>query len=431
VLVALVALLLGWSPVAALAALLSLKTDALIAEQRPDPVYEQLFPRYVEICATSQRRKELGGSGNPFGHAVIYLKGACRAEEAEFPQLRRCEREATSLDDPEHGAGVSVGRFFSNVNWIAVPGYRLVHYGNLMPGERLTRARFDATVREAIDVGVFKGVRLRDGWAAPRQSKLEHFVAQHSAGTDFALTYARSVFCARVPVTEPMMDEIIAFLNEKNVEYATGKAGYNWNLFWDNCVHTVRNALAAANIWEPIAVRDVRLRSFFNLAVPANEFVNLATLGAEGPLEDYREIQEHGPSRDSLHEWEWLPNRPGALVKFLPAHQENDLFDPSFRLFAVQSLLSLDAAADTLRIMSDPRSVDLEANLVAYAELYRSIEEKHEARHDPLASLRGTPHRRVSRLHLDYIRKERAETEALLARLRELKVPIAAAAARR
>ena len=37
-----------------------------------------------------------------------------------------------------------------------------------------------------------------------------------------------------------MVDEIIAFLNDKNREYAEGKAGYNWSVWGDNCAHTLQ-----------------------------------------------------------------------------------------------------------------------------------------------------------------------------------------------
>jgi hypothetical protein len=43
--------------------------------------------------------------------------------------------------------------------------------------------------------------------------------------------------------------------------------------------------LAAADIWSPLSVRAVKFRQLFNLAVPANEFVNLAELGTEGAID--------------------------------------------------------------------------------------------------------------------------------------------------
>jgi len=139
-----------------------LKADRIIVERRPDTVYEQLFPYYVELCATSQFRSKLKGEGGVAGHAAMYIKGACKDEEAPFPKLRRCRAAATELNDPEHGAGVSVGRWFRNVNWVAIPGYELFHDGNLKTGERLTQAHFEATVRDVISKGVYKGVEFHD-----------------------------------------------------------------------------------------------------------------------------------------------------------------------------------------------------------------------------------------------------------------------------
>ena len=106
----------------------------------------------------SQFRSKLKGEGGVAGHAVMYIKGACKDEQAPFPQLRRCRAAATELDDPEHGAGVSVGRWFRNVNWVAIPGYQLLYEGNLKIGERLTQANFEAAVHDAIDTGIYTRV---------------------------------------------------------------------------------------------------------------------------------------------------------------------------------------------------------------------------------------------------------------------------------
>jgi hypothetical protein len=99
-----------------------LKPDRIIVERRPDPVYDQLFPYYVELCATSQFRSKLKGEGGVAGHAVMYIKGGCKDEQAPYPQLRRCRMVATGLDDSEHGAGIRVGSWFRNINWVATPG---------------------------------------------------------------------------------------------------------------------------------------------------------------------------------------------------------------------------------------------------------------------------------------------------------------------
>ena len=308
VIAAILGLFLGSGDRNPLAARFMLKPDDIIVERRPNPAYDQLFPYYVELCAISQWSSKTGRRGGVTGHAVMYLKGACKDEDAPFPQLRRCRYAATALDDPEHGAGVSVNRWLRNVNWLAIPGYKLFYEGTLEAGERLTQAEFDATVRAAIDAGVFDGVELHEYPTTAAKRSLEDFVARSSIVTDFALRFGRTVSCARLPVTGPMLDEIIGFLNDKNREYATGEADYNWHLLADNCVHTVRNALAAASVWSPLSVREVKLRHLLNLAVPANEFVNLAELGTGDEIGDPRRIHAKDELRDALLDFGWLPD---------------------------------------------------------------------------------------------------------------------------
>ena len=397
-----------------------LKPDRIIVERRPDPVYDQFFPYYVEICATSQFRSKLKGEGGVAGHAVMYIKGACKDDQASYPQLRRCRGVATRLDDPEHGAGISVNRWFRNINWVAIPGYQLFYEGNLKFGERLTEAQFAATLHEAIDKNIYKGVEFHDYPSAGAGAGLENFIANEGIGTDFALQFARSVFCARLPVTEPMLDEIIAFLNDKNREYAEGDADYNWSVWADNCAHTLRNALAAANIWSPLSVQAVKFRQIFNLAIPANEFVNLAELGTEGNISDYRQIQRDGPRRDTLHEFHWLPTRHGALLKTLPVHEPNDLYDTTFRLFTLQSPFRMGKTQHAIDLLSDNRFVNLDANLHYFHDKYANILASRDERRDMLASVRGTPYRRVEHLFYDYIEAQRAEVDAMLGRLSAL-----------
>jgi hypothetical protein len=129
------AILLGGCVPDGLMARFQLKPDDVIIERRPDPAYEKLFPYYVELCAASQFRSKLTGEGGGVaGHAVMYLKGACKDDSAPFPQLRRCHAVATSPEDPEHGVGVSVNQMFKNVNWVAVPSYDLFLSRRPRPG---------------------------------------------------------------------------------------------------------------------------------------------------------------------------------------------------------------------------------------------------------------------------------------------------------
>jgi len=111
-----------------------------------------------------------------------------------------------------------------------------------------------------------------------------------------------------------MVDAIIAFLNDKNREYAEGKAGYNWSVWGDNCAHTLQR-LSSREYLDAAVCARIKFRQILNLAAPANEFVNLAVLGTSGNISDYREIQRDGPERDAFYDFHWLPTRHGALLK--------------------------------------------------------------------------------------------------------------------
>lgn len=396
----------------------------------PDARYESLFPYYVELCAVSQfRSKEFGPGGSP-GHATMYLKGACRDADAPFPKLRRCEGNVADPSDPEHGAGVSVNRWFRNVNWVAFPGRGLFYEGNLARGETVTRERMDRVIRETLADGVYRGVEL---WPFPLQAgdtvDWEDFVRRLSAGTDFALNLSRSAVCGRVPVEPEMMDEIIHFLNDLNREFFTGAADYQWNGLADNCVHTLRNALAAASMAEPISVRAAKLRQFFHLAVPANEAFGLAALGTQGPVESYAEIFRNDPMRNALLEFGWLPTRHGALLVSLPVHEGNELFDPQPRLLVLQEPVTRRTTRRLLAMLDDPRFTELDANLQHFENVYREILAR-PPQDDAFAALRGDRYRRVRRRYLSVIEAELREVEQMRAGI-GARQPHAAAAAPR
>jgi len=213
------------------------------------------------------------------------------------------------------------------------------------------------------------------------------------------------------------LDPIIKFLNDKNREYAEGEADYNWSAWADNCSHTMRNTLAAANIWSPLSVRTTKIRQIFNLAVPANEFVNLAELMTQGNIEDYRDILRDGPRRDAFHEFHWLPTRQGALLKTLPVHDPNDLYDTTFRLFTLQSPFLMGKTQRAIALLSDQRFVDLVTNLHYFEKRYDAILAEHDEQRDSLASVRGTRFRRVESLYYDYIHSQSADVQSMLKRI--------------
>ncbi|MBW2422277.1 MAG: hypothetical protein JRH19_27340, partial [Deltaproteobacteria bacterium] len=317
--------------------------DAVAPMTTPDPLYESLASHYVELCAVSQYRPLNGEMGGSPGHAVMYLKGACRDEAAPYPRLRPCRYTTFDRRDSEHGAGVSVNRWFKNVNWVATPGKLLFFDGGLTQYERLDQERFDAAVQEAVDLGMFRGVELHTIGDEEGPREMTDFVATQSLGTDFALRFGRTVFCTRMPMPEQMLMKAMDYLNSLNDEYYNGEAEYNWSGYADNCVHTLHNALAAAGVWKPKSVRATKIRQLFNMAVPANAFVDLAYLANHYPIENYSKVRDSELYWEDLKTQAWVPAAPGGLIEMMPVLQRNELYDTKYRMFVLGGLFKNDA----------------------------------------------------------------------------------------
>jgi hypothetical protein len=73
-------------------------------------------------------------------------------------------------------------------------------------------------------------------------------------------------------------------------------------------------------------------------------------------------------------------------------------------------------------LLSTERFVDLDANLHYFERRYDAILAQHDERRDTMASVRGTPFRRVERLYYDYIRTQRDEVQSMLDRIAAMPV---------
>ncbi len=389
------------------------------ASDAAGPAYDALFPHYVELCAVSQIKPlfaEYGGAG---GHAVLYLKGACRRPEAPYPLIQVCESGSVDLEDPESGVGISVDKTFRNVNWVAVRGRSFLLRGLATGGAPLTRELEEETVREAIARGIFRGVELHEEYleGRPPGVPVESFVAAQAVGTDYALTYGRTAFCARLPIAPSMLPPIVTFLNQLNRSYASGEQGYRWSGLHDNCTHTVRNSLAAAGIWKPKTPNRIKLLQLFDLAVPANELVNLAELGNE-PLPGASQLRRDRLMRISLRDHGWVPAQPGALLEKVEAHEPNRLYDTELDLFVLEGQLLLKPRSWKLRrMLKERRHTDLAANLAHWAEAYRrALEGRGGAAAFAAPARPDAPD--LEGAYRAYLQRQLEQTRARLARLR-------------
>ena len=136
-----------------------------------------------------------------------------------------------------------------------------------------------------------------------------------------------------------------------------------------------------------------------------------------GDLEDYRDILRDGPRRDAFHEFHWLPTRQGAILKTLPVHDPNDLYDTTFRLFTLQSPFLMGKTQRAIDLLSDQRFVDLVTNLRYFERRYDAILAQRDEQRDSLASVRGTRFRRVEGLYYEYIRSQNTDVHSMLNRI--------------
>ena len=396
--------------------------DTVAPLTRPDSIYEALSDNYVELCAVSQYRPVEGDLGGIPGHAVMYLKGACRDESAPYPRLRPCHYATFDRKDPEHGAGISVNRWFKNVNWVATPGKSLFFNGDVAEYELLDQDRFDAAVQRALDLGMYRGVEVHQKPDAEAPQSIPDFVAHESIGTDFALRFGRTVFCTRLPMPDEMMTEVMDYLNGLNDEYWNGNADYQWSGYSDNCVHTLHNALAAAGVWKPKSIRGTKLRQFFNLAIPANTVIDLAFLSNRYPIEDFGKVRS-----DELH-WQglttkgWIPATPGVLLKVLPVLQVNALYDTKFRLFVLGGFFSSEVIKRAQVLLTDGRYLQLDANLRYFYRRYERILAERDTEGSWIDSLRGEDYRRDREIYYEYIERQRDAVIEVLERMAEIEL---------
>ncbi len=378
-----------------------------------EQIYAALYPYYAEICAVSQLGKRSGFgaeiSSGIGGHAVLYLNGACRKQDVDYPVLALCDE----TKDPADGVGLSVNAHYQNAEWVATEGRAFFFDGGLEPGQPLTRAAYRATQSQALAKGIFNGVSFHpevyDDMApgfTPATYQYEMSVA-----TDYAITFGRNRYCARVPLDRAQMQAIVKYLNNQNAPYRNGET-FDWNLFTHNCAHLNHNALAAADIWDEWETDRFILVSLFDFPVPKNEFVNLMRRTNDVAIDDLEALYRDDAARRLLLEHGRLPTQPGALVDIGTIPRRNEVYDPVSRIIFYDDPITGSYDEHFREILSEPRYFRLEDNLDYFAGLYARIEAERRpvdwylARHADWTADEQAGFRRFYAAYFDYVDRE-------------------------
>jgi len=337
-------------------------------------IYSHFHPYYAELCALSEIRKK-PGFGVPLrsgvgGHSVLYLNGVRRDRQAGYPTLKVCSPDAS----PErHGVGISVNSHYKNANWIAVEGRDFVWHGALAPGEHLTSDAYARTQQCAKTLGFLDGVEFHHHLFAgkPKGMTVRDYMYELSVASDYAVCFGRNVYRARVPLDHHQMTSIVGFLNDLNAPYRAGRRVFQWKVLNNNCSHVAHNALAAAGIWASWPTGQFFALAAFKFPVPKNEFVDLVLRVNDLPIEDPDALYHDEIARNMLLRNDMLPTAPGALAIATPVIRNNDIYvTERLRLIFYDNPFWGPYRQRFLRIFSDPRYMDLRANLEHFAQVY-------------------------------------------------------------
>jgi hypothetical protein len=339
------------------------------------PAYEDIVPYYAELCALSELRKK-PGFGVPLssgmgGHLLLYLNGVRVDRSSGYPVL---EVMPKGREAGHHGAAISANSHYRNANWVAIEDRDFIFRGALAPGEALTREGYERTQASARARGLLDGIAFHEHFFRdkPAGMSVEAFKYEISVATDYGSTFGRNCYRARVPLDAARMGRMVAYLNELNEPYRTGRRIYHWRIFNDNCVHMAHNALAAAGVWAPWPTGQLALLAAFRFPVPKNAMVDLALRANDLPIDDAEALFANTEARHRLIETGSLPTGAGALTSEVPAVARNEIYDVRrLRLIFYDNPFWGSYRGWFRRILSEARYTDLDANLRHFAHRYQ------------------------------------------------------------
>ncbi len=392
-----------------------------------EALYSSIYPDYAEFCALSQINKKEGYGadirGEMGGHSVLYLSGACRDPGTDYPVLQVCDpstgrsgggmsvdgaqpggapggdapggdahadRVQTAGDqagvdqagvdragvDQTDGVGITMNSHFSNAKWAAVPGRAFFFDGGLPRDHGLTRTDYVRAKERAKQLSLYRAVTFQP-WVfddKPDDVSREDWKYEISIATDYAISFGRGRYCARIPVTRAQTARMVAFLNGQNAPYREGKEVFEWSIFQDNCIHLAHNALTAAGVWQQWPIYMPLLFAIFDFPVPKNEFVNIMRRMNDPPDVDLLAIYHDETAAQSLAEFGRLPWVPGVVAEDRPPQEPNEVYDTDLALIFYDDPVTGRYQRRFDAIFADPRNLSVTQNLQYFAALYRRME---------------------------------------------------------
>lgn len=340
-------------------------TDAEIGSQRDEQtrIYNTLNPYYAEVCTATQylplvERANNGGTG---GHATVFLNGACLDESKPYPYLKMCDDSVDLTDPNTSGVGVSLNLMFANVRFIAIPGRDNFMKGPAEWGEMITPEVVERTRQYYLQQPWFDGIELASEQTKDCTCKadqctkpeLKKCLIDKNTGIDFAITFARSSYCARLPMPKQALAKVVESLNVQNTDAylksKNGERGYTYDVIVDNCSHLIHNAIAAtgffdakakvkstwySKIWGPIseiaADLDANIISggeFGLMSVPVHNINRIAKRSIDLKINDIDEMYKNDSLNKMIFNYNWIPAGSGSMVSVTRQRRNSTAFE--------------------------------------------------------------------------------------------------------
>jgi hypothetical protein len=313
--------------------------------------YEDHFPAYYEYCTGTQWKLQSGEEGGKPGHGFTYIHGLCKDYRSSYPQVIPCSEVSEDLKAkyPHEGVGVSLDKNFSNVMWVAVPGRDLTFFGDITGPRAITHDDVKTIIQKTIDLKIFNDV-VHKGKKAQElplnsQEYLEE-VADATLGTEYAVTWARELHCARIPIQASSLPAVARFLNEANNQYKQGP-GYEWDKISNNCAHLAINSSKQMGINDSILVDQAGVKKYFNMALPSNTFLMYADLSALSKKPSLKKLSK------VINQKGYTPVQIGSLINNYPAYPSGDKFNTGHL-----SILTAPRPKQPLRFLSTPEKYE-------------------------------------------------------------------------
>jgi len=333
-------------------------------------IYDHFYPNYVEYCAGTEMEIYGKKIETGYGHAMLFLKGACLDHSVPYPRLK--------LSSSGTGVAVSVIPQFSNMNWLGIEGRDMFFHACVPYNTAYGQAEHERVIQGAIKRGLFKNVKLtpEDTAEIPAkyQGDMEKWAANHTFGISFGQSLVRITHCIRIPMPRSILSKVIQSLNRRNEYYYESGKPYQWHGLTDNCVRPLHNALAETGFWKPKPEGWIMPFALLQITAPANDFVNAIEKAFVRPIPDLPQVMADSTLLVNLMEHNWLPVQSGTLLEILPFHSyKNTVWHTKSELDFAHVGPFHNAIAKVHRYEEQSNLHDLRLNLLGFRERYQKI----------------------------------------------------------